>query len=192
MVLVFRIILGVIRGLLRRNRRALFEDSVIRLRVLPTDADLYFHLNNGRYLSISDLGRLDLAMGNGLSSVMMKNRWFPVVATSMARFRFSIGLFQRFTLRTRIVGWDAKWLYIVHWFELDGRAAATILLKAVFLERRKTIPPARLFEEMGIVAEPERLPEWIRHWIETEEAIKPALNQAMEDSVEKIDREQAE
>lgn len=192
MVLIFRVLLGLMRGLIRGKVRGALDDSVIRLTVLPTDADLYFHLNNGRYLSLSDLGRLDLAMGSGLWRVMLRNRWFPVAASSTARFRKSIDLFRRFDLRSRLVGWDTKWIYVAHWFELDGEIAATILFRVVFLKGREAIAPSTLFEAMGIEAEAERVPEWIRHWKETEERIKPMMNRATEEPGEEIDREQVE
>ena len=63
--------------LLRAQRRLRREGPVdpnsvgrIRIRVLPTDIDLLRHLNNGRYLSLFDLGRWDLLTRTGIAGAM--------------------------------------------------------------------------------------------------------------------------
>ena len=51
-----------------RPRLAIPTDvSVLGLRVLPNDLDLSLHMNNGRYLTVMDLGRLDLILRSGLA-----------------------------------------------------------------------------------------------------------------------------
>ena len=42
------------------------DESVIHARVLPTDLDLNLHLNNGRALTLMDLGRVDLMLRMGV------------------------------------------------------------------------------------------------------------------------------
>ncbi|HEX9502601.1 MAG TPA: thioesterase, partial [Thermoanaerobaculia bacterium] len=64
MVLFFRIVLVLVTNLLRR-RRGVLDESLIRLRVWPTDMDLNFHLNDGRYLSLSGVARVDLMLRSG-------------------------------------------------------------------------------------------------------------------------------
>jgi hypothetical protein len=44
----------------RLPRKGVFDESRVTFRVLPTDCDVNFHLNNGRYLAFMDLGRLHL------------------------------------------------------------------------------------------------------------------------------------
>ncbi|MBN9173553.1 MAG: 4-hydroxybenzoyl-CoA thioesterase, partial [Microbacterium sp.] len=45
----------------RRGERLSATDvGRIRLTTLPTDIDILMHMNNGRYLSLFDLGRWDL------------------------------------------------------------------------------------------------------------------------------------
>ena len=50
------------------GRRCALPDgmSVLRFRAWPTDLDPSLHVNNGRYLALMDLGRLDLMVGAGL------------------------------------------------------------------------------------------------------------------------------
>ena len=41
-------------------RKGPLEESRVAFRVLPTDCDINLHMNNGRYLSFMNLGRLHL------------------------------------------------------------------------------------------------------------------------------------
>ncbi len=56
----------------RLPRRGLLEPSRAAFRVLPNDCDLNFHMNNGRYLSFMDLGRVHLMAQTGLLPVILK------------------------------------------------------------------------------------------------------------------------
>src|SRR3990167_3203666 len=75
-------------------------------RALPQDCDTNLHVNNARYLSLMDLGRVALVARLGLLGPMVKNRWGAVVGAVEMEFLREISLFDRFELVTRIVGWD--------------------------------------------------------------------------------------
>ncbi|HEX8430337.1 MAG TPA: thioesterase family protein, partial [Longimicrobium sp.] len=51
---------------LRRPRLRPLDLSVVTFRVFPNDLDVNFHMNNGRYLTLMDLGRLDLLLRLGI------------------------------------------------------------------------------------------------------------------------------
>ena len=51
----------------RRPSLTVEDESVIRVRVWPHDLDLWGHVNGGRYLTLSDLSRLDFSIRTGLS-----------------------------------------------------------------------------------------------------------------------------
>ena len=44
--------------------------SCVELIVLPNDLDTNLHMNNGRYLTLMDLGRLDLFVRSGLLAAL--------------------------------------------------------------------------------------------------------------------------
>ena len=44
----------------RRGPISIWDQAVTPMRVLPNDLDLLWHMNNGRYLSLMDQGRVDL------------------------------------------------------------------------------------------------------------------------------------
>ena len=100
----------VILSARRRVRRGKTLDaasvSSIRLTTLPTDIDILRHMNNGRYLSLFDLGRWDLLIRTGLFDAMNDNGWYAVVSSETVTFRKSLQLWQRFEVQSRFIGHD--------------------------------------------------------------------------------------
>ena len=67
--------------------------SEISFIVRPWDMDFFFELNNGRQLTLYDLGRFDLAVRTGLSKTLKEKKWGLVVAGSTVRYRKRIRMF---------------------------------------------------------------------------------------------------
>ena len=111
MNLLFRLLLVILRAR-RGPRLGPLDESVIHSRVLPTDLDLNLHLNNGRYLTLMDLGRVDLMFRMGVVGELRRRRWNPVIASLTIRFRRSLNLGQRFAIHTRTLCWDERWFYM--------------------------------------------------------------------------------
>ncbi|TFH74565.1 thioesterase family protein [Cellulomonas sp. HD19AZ1] len=100
-----------------RPRRAvpgmdLLDDSVTHLRVRPGDLDLYRHVNNGVYLQYMDVARSNLLADLGAFGRLARRGWYPVVAASTVKYRRSLTLGQRFTVTTRVMGWDERVVYL--------------------------------------------------------------------------------
>ncbi len=64
----------------RRGRLGIWDTARTAFRVRPHDLDLFGHVNNGRYLTIMDVARLDLLVRSGLWSRIRARGWYPVVA----------------------------------------------------------------------------------------------------------------
>lgn len=148
MNLIFRLIWVVLTARLRGSMDVLNEGR-FRLRCWPNDLDSNLHMNNGRYLTIMDLGRLDLILRSGLWSVMRTRKWYPVIGSAKITFRRSIEPFQVFDLTTRVIGWDDKWLYIEHRVERAGKVMATAVVKGLFLGPEGKVPMAELVAAAG-------------------------------------------
>ena len=61
----------------------------------PWDLDLWLELNNGRTLTLYDLGRLVLAKRCGLLSLLKAKRWSMPMAGASVRYRRRIRVFER-------------------------------------------------------------------------------------------------
>ncbi|MCB2186392.1 MAG: thioesterase family protein [Deltaproteobacteria bacterium] len=154
---------------LARSRRApslgMLDDSVLRLRVGLGDLDVNFHLNNGRYLTLMDVGRLDLLGRTGMLRLLYRNKWWPRLASATIRYRRSLEAFEAFELRTRARYWDAKWLYLESLFERQGEVCAQGLVKWVFKEADgRTVAPATVSRALGGPDEPPPSPPGLDAW----------------------------
>jgi acyl-CoA thioesterase FadM len=152
----------------RRSPLGSEGESVIRIRVWPHDLDLWGHVNGGRYLTLSDLGRLDFSVRAGLFKIVRRQHWTMPMAAAGLQFRRPLRLFQTCELHTRVAGWDDKWSYLETRFVRKDRTVATVVAKAVVRGSDGTIAPKRLLELLGVDQEPFPVPEHIRRWVEAE------------------------
>ncbi|GIG40011.1 hypothetical protein Cph01nite_17730 [Cellulomonas phragmiteti] len=154
-----------------RPRRAvpgqdLLDPSVTHLRVRPGDLDLYRHTNNGVYLQYLDIGRSNYLADLGAYGRLAARGWYPVVAASTMTYRRSLTLGQRFTVTTRVLGWDARVVYLEQVVERGGHLAARGWLAGRFLSRAgDRIAPADVVEVIdGTRRESPALPDDVAAW----------------------------
>jgi acyl-CoA thioesterase FadM len=147
-------------------RRGLLDESRVVFRVLPTDCDINFHMNNGRYLSLMDLGRLHLCAQMGLLALIAKRRWRPMLAAAEINFIRQLAPFQKFDLVSRIVTWDEKYAYMEQRFESDGVLCAHAFARGLFLSREGRVASTAVAAELGHRGDPPPVPEELRMWME--------------------------
>lgn len=117
--------------------KARFADkTIVTMRVLPTDLDFLWHMNNGVYFSFMDFGRWDMIFRNGVFDASMKNGWYSVVAGETIKFKKSLELWDKFQIETKIQGYDEKYFFIQQKFLRKGELMATGLVKVRFLKRK--------------------------------------------------------
>lgn len=177
MNLYLRLIRVVVAALFGR-RLTLLDDSVVRLRVWPNDLDFNLHMNNGRYLTVMDLGRTDLMLRVGLFGLLWRRRWAPVLGGATIRYRRSLAAFAGYRLRSRLLGWDEKWLYLDQSFEdATGAVAAHAVVKAVFRRRGGTVPTAEIAAAFGWTGPSPALPAYVQALRDGEEAMREGLRE---------------
>ena len=163
MSLIFRL-LYVFFSSFRRPRLAPGDESVVRLSVLPTDLDLNFHMNNGRYLTLMDIGRADLLLRLGIVRAMYRLRWRGVVASVTVRFRRPLDPFQRYELRTRLLCWDERWFFMEHRFTRRGELMAYGLVKIQFSGREGRLHPQQVIDATPHPRESPSIPPAVVEW----------------------------
>lgn len=146
-------------------RRGLFEESRVAFRVLPNDCDLNLHMNNGRYLSFMDLGRVHLTAQAGLLGEALRRRWMPVLAAAEITFIRSLKPFARFDLVTRLLTWDDKYVYLEQLFERDGVVCAHAHVKGVFLSRGVRVSNDEVLRAIGYGDAPPAMNEALQRWV---------------------------
>ncbi len=162
---------------------ALMETS-LRFCVLPNDLDLNGHMNNGRYLTIMDIGRMDYVLRVRLAGYVIKNGYIPVLSSATMRYRLPLLPFQKYDLKTRILCWDDKWVFMEHRFVIvggkkDGAVAAIGLVKGSFFSKktRGTIPTGDIMKAIGQDLQSPPFPEYISKWQDAEETLREETRQ---------------
>ena len=143
-----------------RPRAGLLEPVRTPFRVVPTDLDVLRHVNNGVYLSLLDLARMDLLQRSGLAGPLKERGWFPVVTAESIGFNRSLTLFQRFEVETHTLGWDDTSFYLHQSFVRHGDVIASALVVGRFLRAGGGSVPAAEVAALGGITESPPLPDW--------------------------------
>ena len=145
---------------------SLAQLSEVAIRCSITDLDPMLEMNNGRVLTLYDIGRTDFIIRTGLAKQLFKNRWGMVVAGSTVQYRKRIRWFDKVTIKTQLVGLDEKWLYLEHSMWVKGKPCSSVLLRNGVTQGGKVIEMARVLDALGeseLVMTPE---PWVQEWIE--------------------------
>lgn len=120
---------------LNENDAYKFRDSLVPIgqhpldRILvtkgwagPDDCDYNWHLSNSSYPKVLDMARTKSVLYTFPSLVLAGGG----IALAGTHFQFlrEIPLFARYEVRSQIVGWDHKWLYVVHRFVSHHKPAS--------------------------------------------------------------------
>jgi acyl-CoA thioesterase FadM len=162
--MIFRTILHLLIS--RRSPKLGMHDvGRVRMRVVPTDLDTLGHVNNGIYLSLMDIGRVDLLVRAGAFAKLSALGFYPVIASETITFRKSLQPWQKFTLESAVVGYDDKAVYIEQRFVANGEIYATGWIRGRFLRKTGgTVSVAELAEALAVDVSERPLPEWLRRW----------------------------
>jgi acyl-CoA thioesterase FadM len=158
----------LITGLFK-PRLGLTDESELKLRVWPMDIDTYPEMNNGRHLTLMDLGRYDLAARSGLWREVHRRKWGFVIAGASIRYRRKLRPFRRFILRSRLIGCDNTWFYFQQETWARGRMASQALIRAGVLSRSGVVPVKEVLPFFGRDSLEMELPDWVKAWIEAED-----------------------
>jgi acyl-CoA thioesterase FadM len=168
MLLLFRFLFIMFRARFRSKIGPL-DESVVRFTTLPHDCDLNFHLNAGRTVSFMDAARIELIGRMRLIGPMLKRGWRPVGGGTIVRFRRSVLPFERFDIRSRVLGWDEKWIFVEHIVEKDGVFCAIGHMRTVIRAKNGNVPPAEVLALLNLNIESPPLPEFVAGWCDLED-----------------------
>ena len=154
----------------RMPRLGLDDVHLSRHTCLPWDIDPWRELNNGRTLTLYDLGRIALMIRTGFSATLRREGWGLAVAGASVRYRRRVRVMQRFEMRSGLVGRDARFFY-VHQSMWRGEPVSSLLVrKAVTADG--IVPTDRVMAALGEPDWRPALPPHASAWIEAE-ALRP-------------------
>ena len=148
MNLILRLVLVLFRARYR-SKLQLFQTSSLGRRVWPNDLDLQLHVNNGRFLSLMDLGRLDLLVRTGFWRETRRRGWYPLVGGVLIDYRRPLKVFERYELRTKLLGWQGRWFFFEQRFVKDGKVVAKATVKGMIGGPKGAVTPCDALGAIG-------------------------------------------
>lgn len=148
----------------------LTDEHVSSHLILPWDLDMFLELNNGRALTLFDLGRLGMARRGGLIDLLKRERWGMTMAGSSVRYRRRVHVFERVTVRSRAVCFDDKFVYIEQsMWKKNGECANHVLYRAAITDKNGLVRTDRLMKAFGDRTENPPMPDWVANWCRAED-----------------------
>jgi len=167
MSLIFRLLWVFLTQTLGRSSPDVFAVQRVRSRALPNDLDLNLHVNNGRLMTYIDFGCIDWLWRIGALQQAYRQRFIPVIGDISVRYLKPLQVFERFTIESRVLGWDAKWGYFEHRLvKANGDLVLLLVNRGLFWKRGSgAMPIAEVIASCGFVGiVSPALPAWVQTW----------------------------
>ena len=155
----------------RALRIAPDETVIERTRCWPWDIDPFAELNNGRSLTLMDIGRLSLLTRIGLVALARAQGLRLTMAGSRVQYRARVRPFAPMEIRSRLLGRDARFFYIEHLTLTRGVPAHHALYRAVVVGPTGLAPTDAAVAGQAHPGWHARPPDWVMRWAEAENAI---------------------
>ncbi len=147
---MFRLLQFWIRSLFLKERITGDAVSVSHFRVMPWDCDPNMHMTNSRYFSYMDYGRFWRYFQTGVFKTMfVTKRWMPMATAQEITYIKDIAPFEKFSVHTRLAGWDEKYVYMAQDFYAKKGLCAKAMMRGVFVHNRIPVPISEVLELFG-------------------------------------------
>ncbi len=134
----------------------------------PQDIDLWGELNNGRTLTLYDLGRIQVFRRIGLLEVLRREGWRLTIAGTTVRYRRRVTMFNRFEMRSRLLGRGRRFFYVKQSMWREGEAQSSAVFRMAVVGKNGIIPPETVIKALGQPGWNPPLPDWVQSWIAAE------------------------
>jgi acyl-CoA thioesterase FadM len=165
----------MVKAILTKPNFDLNKEFSCDFRVWPNDLDINMHMNNGRYLAIMDLARIDMMAQMGLLFPALRHGWLPILgATQMSFFR-PLNPLRKFTIVTKLEYWDERWFVVTQRFVCAEKTVAMGRIRGLFRGKQGNITPQALLGLTGMHAEQRNRPTLspdLQAWLNSLETMK--------------------
>ncbi|RYI18941.1 MAG: acyl-CoA thioesterase [Acetobacteraceae bacterium] len=152
----------------RMPELGLFDTHVSHQLCWPWDLDPWVELNNGRTLTLFDLGRLPLGARTGIHRILKDKAWGMTVAGSSVRYRRRVTMFSRLTTYSRCLGWDTRFLYMEQSMWRGEECTSHVLIRSAIVSKAGIVAPGEMATAAGVSTVSPDLPDWVLAWIAAE------------------------
>ena len=91
-----------------------------------------------------------------------ENRWSLTIVGTYNEYRYRLKVFQKFQIRSKILGYDEKWFYFFQKAERNGKTHMASVIKFAFTSNNGLVLPDEVIPKMGLKYNPKQLPDWIK------------------------------
>ncbi|MEM6440342.1 MAG: acyl-CoA thioesterase [Pseudomonadota bacterium] len=170
----------VAREVLRARRMPRLQPGevhVVRTRCWPWDIDPFMELNNGRTMTLMDIGRLPLAVRIGLIGVLREKGWRLTMAGAVVQYRKRVRPFAKMEIRSRMAARDERFVYMEQLTMTEGLPAHHAMYRGVVVGPDGIVPTDEVQAALPIPDWNPPMPKWARQWAEAEKSRQwpPAL-----------------
>lgn len=148
-------------------KRPFSEEFTSRFIVGLHDLGWRDHLPNYRFLSFMELGAFHFFHGARLALSGKYNS--RMIAAQEVIYLQPIRPFQKVEMKTRLIGWDEKYLYFQHDFYVKGKLKAVGLVKEICMKAGKKVSPQELLGEL------EKKTPVIESWLKNHQQIRDSF-----------------
>ena len=141
-------------------------------RVWPNDLDINGHMNNGRYMTITDLALVEYFTRAGLLTLALRRGWRPMLGGALISFRRGLKPFARYTLRFSMLCWVEHWSYLGFEFRCGNQTMATGHAKGALVGRGGLVRAEQTFAALGRHGASPEFPPAVAAWIELDRLIR--------------------
>ena len=134
----------------------------------PWDCDTWLELNNGRTLTLYDLGRMPLIIRLGLLKVMRENKWNMAVAGASVRYRRRVTMFKKLKMQSALLGWDARFFYFQQSMWDGPEATSSLLVRSAMTDANGILAPKYAAAKLGPPETSRPLPDFAEAWIKAD------------------------
>ena len=170
MVLRFRFLFLLFIHFFKRTI-GILDENTLEFRVLFNDVDIK-RMSSDRYLPIMDLGRINIILQAGLLRSFIKNKWVPVSRIATIRYKYPLKLFQKYTLKSKIIYWDEEWVWTEHLFQRNGKTTTVGITKITFLGPDGMVPISDVIGAYGHPVSKIEMPDVINKLMKVELSLK--------------------
>lgn len=136
----------------------------------PWGIDMFCELNNGRTLTLFDLGRFGMLVRLNFLPAARARRWAGSVAGSSIRYRRRVRMFDRVEMRSRMIGWDRRFFYSEQSLWRGETCCSHALVRIAVTGPEGMVPPGVVVRELQFPEESPTLPDWAMAWAESDGA----------------------
>jgi len=147
---MFQLFKFFIRSLFLKKYISAEEVCISSFRVMPWDCDPNMHMTNSRYFRYMDYARFWRYFNTGVfKKVFINSRWMPMATAQEITYIKDIAPFEKFSVHTRLAGWDDKYIYMAQDFYGKKGLCAKAMMRGVFAYKKKPVPIRDVLEMFG-------------------------------------------